>query len=239
MRTLARPSASAERGPSQRSLVQEYVDLTRRAGSLEYALKHKSLTERETVAASGELHTTKERILEIEEIARIEGFSSALRDAPKVLPDYGAVRGGPSPTVRSAATAHLRAPASRNPFSSSTPRDPGYYRAQDAPVRAKTYEDSSASFRRLSAPPEYSPGINLVATEMANLDGDNFRDTHHGPGFRRAVTKSWIVGLAIGIEAAASVFARRILNGDVPIDIFPRQKTPEELVDGIEWEDIL
>lgn len=72
--------------------------------------------------------------------------------------------------------------------------------------------------------PPHTSGISRMAAEMSNADRYNFRDSHHGPGIRRSVTRGTWYAAAIGAEAFVLFFSRRVLAGDVPFDFLPRTR---------------
>lgn len=98
---------------------------------------------------------------------------------------------------------------------------------RDAPRRVPNTDASPV--RKYETDAEYAGGLSRESAGYSNLDMENFRDSHHGPGFKRALTKVAIFGLAVGVEAAAQAFARRVTAGDVPFDFLPGESESSDL----------
>jgi len=66
--------------------------------------------------------------------------------------------------------------------------------------------------------------LGVVATVAANLDRDNYRDSHHQAGWKRWLTKVGSLGVNVGILTGAMVSTMRALGGEVPFDLLPRDR---------------
>lgn len=243
MRTLGSSSVGVSRSRGV-EIVDEYRKVSGQVADLEHALMNKNLSKDEGDEVESDIHVGKKYLADLEAEARSLGIDVAeLRRPEKSSP----VRGSFSPASRPKPvtagyvprTMHTRRPVGRtsSPFGGFQAKE---YVSREPANKVHVHE-GPAPFRQRERAPDFSDGINTVATEMANLDHGHYRDTVHGPGMKRAVTKAGWVGLAIGLEAAVSVFTRRIINGDIPGEFFPssrRTYDPFDAYDELDPEDL-
>lgn len=108
---------------------------------------------------------------------------------------------------------HLRSTSSRTTSTSSVA----------AETKLRFTESNPQEFTRVwEYDPPFTSGVSRMAAESSNADRFNFRDSHHGPGIRRSMTKGIWFAVVIGLEALVLFFSRRILAGDVPFDFIRR-----------------
>ena len=226
------PTAST---PTFDEVYETYWAAKRRYEDLEFSLTS-TASPSERLNIQREMETLEHDILRVEEGAKVKGYYARLVKRPTTFARAGSSYSArDSSSVSRQSLASLRASVAKTQYEGGAP----YYRgsAYNSPapkeesVKISTRE-GGGPFRQLKEVPPYTAGLARATTEVAELETEYFRDSHHGPGALRTVTKAgWTAG-AVGLQAFAGVIASQIMGGHVPFDFFPNLDDEDD-----EWDD--
>lgn len=209
--------------PSFEEIYTTYWKAKTRYETLEYDLTN-TASPHDRLSIQKELDSLEAHLLSVEEGMKARGLYARLTRRPSVHAragsSYDPYR---SSTVSRQSLADLRSRVDRVQYGGGTYTSPSYgvSRTEREESARISVREGEGPFRRLKEVPPYTAGLARATTEVAELETEYFRDTHHGPGVLRTVTKAgWTAG-AVAMQTFAGVIAAQIMGGHVPFDVFP------------------